>query len=608
MPSITASPSLTKLASPPIAKRTVMQALEDTAGRFGDDPALGYKQNGTYATLSWRDYRELVRTCAKGFIKLGLQPKEGVSLLGFNCKEWSIADLAAIYAGGIPAGIYTTSSPQQCQYIASHSDSVIVVVENEEALAKFLAVRGELPRVKALVVMHGVPAVGQNDVLSFEELLALGRGVPEMELEARIAAQNPDDVCTLIYTSGTTGNPKAVMISHDNLTFTAATVTCVFELSGEKLLSYLPLSHVAEQVVCMHAPIACASTVYFAESMEKLAENLREVRPTVFLGVPRVWEKIQAKMIESAKTNPPLKRKIAAWARKTGLRDAYAVQTGARRPRLTRLADKLVFRKVRAALGLDRCRLALTSAAPISRGTLEFFLSLGIPLVENYGMSEVSGPGTLSLADRYRVGSVGFALPGTELKIADDGEICMRGRHVFKGYFKDPAATAESLDDEGFLHSGDIGELDRDGFLRITDRKKDLLITAGGENVAPQTIEGALRDIPVVAHAVVVGDREKHLAALLTIDPTKLAEATRAAGSAAQDLTAAATCPKIHAWLMAQVDAVNRDLARVQTIKKIKVLPAEFSIEGGELTPTMKIKRKVVYEKYREQIRVLYRD
>lgn len=589
-------------------ERTVIEAVEATARDSADRPAVGFKKNGAYTTLNWKEYRDRIRLCARGFIKLGLEPKMGVSLIGFNCLEWVVADLAAIYAGGFPAGIYTTSSAEQCQYIANHSDSALVVVENAEQLAKLLTVRAQLPKVKALIVMHGEVSEAQRGegIHSFSDVLELGKSVPESELEARIAAQKPEDVCTLIYTSGTTGDPKAVMIAHDNIVFVADVVKKTMAFHRERFLSYLPLSHIAEQVVCVHGPVACAGTVYFAESMEKLPENLREVKPTIFLGVPRVWEKIQAKMIDAASANSPLKKKIAAWARKQGLRGGYADQAGERRPLAYSIAERLVFRKVRAALGLDACRLAITAAAPISRGTLEFFLSLGIPIMEVYGMSEVSGPGTLSFPDRYRTGTVGLPLPECELKLADDGEICMRGRHVFKGYYKDAAATAETIDSQGFLHSGDIGEFDNDGFLRITDRKKDLLITAGGENIAPQVIEGRLRDIPVVAHAVVVGDGEKHLAALLTIDATKLSEAARAAGSPASTLVEAASCSKLEGWLMQQVDAVNRDLARVQTIKKIKILPAELTIEGGELTPTMKIKRKVIYRKYEREIRAFY--
>jgi long-subunit acyl-CoA synthetase (AMP-forming) len=340
--------------------------------------------------------------------------------------------------------------------------------------------------------------------------------------------------------------------------------------------------------------------------MEKLGENLKEVRPDMFLGVPRVWEKIQAKMVQVAANNSGLKKKIGAWARGVGLAGGYAEQKGEPKPLLYGLADKLVFSKVREALGLDRARLCVTSAAPISKDTLEFFLSLGVPLMEVYGMSECTGPATLSLPDKYKTGWVGRTMEGTEVKIAPDGEICMRGRHVFKGYFKNEAATKEALDDEGWLHSGDIGEFDKDGFLKITDRKKDLLITAGGENIAPQVLEGMLKSIPAVSQAVVVGDRQKFLAALLTLDETKLDVVARESGSSGKTMAELAADVKVHDWLMKQVERLNEKLARVQTIKKITVLPSDLTIEGGELTPTMKVKRKVVGKKYEKEIAAFY--
>ncbi|MCH9687996.1 MAG: AMP-binding protein, partial [Deltaproteobacteria bacterium] len=374
---------------------------------------------------------------------------------------------------------------------------------------------------------------------------------------------------------------------------------------GDRMISYLPLSHIAEQIVSLHGPVVHGACTSFAESIEALGDNLREVRPTIFLAVPRVWEKIQAKMQAAAANNSGLKKKIGTWARGIGIKGGYAMQQDKPLPLFWGVAEKLVFSKVRDALGLDQCRIAVTSAAPISKSTLEFFLSLGVPIMEVYGMSECTGLATVSVPTAYRTGWVGKVIPGGEFKIASDGEICMRGRHVFKGYFKNEAATEEALDDEGWLHSGDIGEI-KDGYLRITDRKKDLIITAGGENIAPQVIEGKLKSISVVSQAVVVGDARKHLSALLTIDDTKLAEALGESGSKAKTMAEASDDDTVHQWLMKQVEEVNKDLARVQTIKKIKILPADLSIEGGELTPTMKVKRKIVNSKYADAIEAFY--
>ena len=598
------------------AKRTVMEILDATAAAHGDRPAMRVKRGGEWQTTTWNDYREAIRLVARGFIKIGLQPGQGVSIIGFNGPEWFLADIGAIVAGGVPAGIYTTNSAEQCQYIADHSDSAVAVVEDADQLAKFEAVRGDLPKLRGIIVMRGGEDRESEGIYSWRGLLDLGKQVSEADLQARIDGQNPDDTCTLIYTSGTTGNPKAVMISHDNATWTAGRTVSVFQDFYEtshgtrdfdfSVISYLPLSHIAEQIVSLHGPMVIGGCTSFAESIEALGDNLREVRPTIFFAVPRVWEKIQARIVTAAARNSGLEKKIGAWARKQGLAGGYAEQSGGARPVFYGLADKLVFSKVRARLGLDRCVGQITSAAPISKDTLEFFLSLGVPIYEVYGMSECTGPATVSLPHKYRTGKVGTCLPGAELKIADDGEICMRGRHVFKGYYKDPETTAETVDEDGWLHSGDIGTIDDEQFVQITDRKKDILITAGGENIAPQLIEGMLKSIPVVSQAVVIGDRRKFLSALVTLDPERVTAAVAEAQSPASDAESAATCEIFHRWLTGRVEQINGQLARVQSIKKIAIIPAEFSIEGGELTPTMKIKRKVVNAKYVAQIEAFY--
>jgi long-subunit acyl-CoA synthetase (AMP-forming) len=587
-------------------ERTVMEVMAEAAKKFAGRPALkSPKGGGQWETITWEEYHAQVRLVARAFIHLGMQPGDAVAIIGYNCPQWLISDLGAIFAGGFPAGIYTTNSPEQCRYIADHSGASIAVVENAQQLAKFKEIRDRLPRLKAIVMMYG--SDDDEGIYSWSDLPALAEKAPESELDARIAAQKPKDLCTLIYTSGTTGDPKAVMITHDNLTWTAkAVVEAVESNENDHIISYLPLSHIAEQVVSVHTPQVSGACVWFAESLDKLGDNLRQVRPTIFVAVPRVWEKIQAKMVAAGAQNPPLKKKIAAWARKVGLAAGYAEQQGKPRPLLYPLADALVFSKVRQRLGLDRCRLCITTAAPISLDTLEFFLSLGIRICEVYGMSECTGPATLSLWHRYRTGMAGPALPGAEIKIADDGEVLIRGRHVFAGYYKNEEATRATLDEDGWLHSGDIGTIDKEGFLKITDRKKDLIITAGGENIAPQVLEGKLKAIPAIAQAVVIGDKRKYVSALFTLDPEKLQSELAAAGSPAKTMEETANCPKFREYLQKQIDQVNSTLARVQTIKRWIIIPNEFTIDGGELTPTMKIKRRVINEKYARQIEELY--
>lgn len=585
--------------------KTVIQVFEEAVQNYGPNDALREKVNGSWQTTTWQEYAGEVDVVARAFIKLGLEPQKGVAIIGYNCREWFYADIGAIFAGGIPAGIYTTSSAEQCQYIASHCDAQIAVVENAEQLAKFKEVRDQLPELKAIVMING--SDDAEDIYSWSDLKGLAEQVSKEDLDARKSAQKTDDTSTLIYTSGTTGKPKAVMITHENTTWTAiAGAKSIDMRAGDHGISYLPLSHVAEQVLSIHGPMATGGTISFAESIEKLGDNLREIRPHFFLGVPRVWEKIQAKMQAAGAQNSPLKKKIALWARGVGLAAGYADQDGGSRPFSYEIANKLVFSKVREKLGFDRCRIMVTSAAPISKDTLEFFLSLGIPLMEVYGMSECTGPATISTDERYRTCKAGYALAGTELKIADDGEVCMRGPHVFKGYLKNEEATAEALDSDGWLHSGDIGTIDANGFLQITDRKKELIITAGGENIAPQMIEGELKSIPLITQAVVIGDRRKYLSALLVLDEEKFAAEAKLAGSAASDAVAAQGCEQFRTHLQTQIDEVNSRLARVQTVKKWTILPSEFTPESGELTPTMKLKRRVVNERYESQIEAMY--
>ena len=585
--------------------QTVLEVFDATVGAHADRPAMLRKRGPVWEPVTWSGYGEAVARAARALVALGVEPGHGIVILAANRPEWFITNLAGMSVSARVAGIYTNNTAEQTHYIAEHAEAAVAIVDGPPALAR-LAPSGARPAcLRAVVLLEGEAA--GSGVMSWADFLAKGDALHEAEVARRRAALTGESATTLIYTSGTTGTPKAVMLTQRNLAFIAEKIQELVPIGpGDSLISYLPLSHIAEQVVSHLLSIATGAAVHFAESVEKLPEALVEVRPHFFLGVPRVWEKMEAAIEAKAASASPLGRRIVAWARGVGLRTGDAYQSGRRRPWSYPLADRLVFSKVRSRLGLDRARLIAVSSAPIAIETLEFFQSLGIPIMEAYGMSECSGPATMSLPERYRLGAAGYAIPGTELAIAEDGEVVIRGPHVFKGYYKDDAATREALDAAGFLHSGDVGEIDRGGYLRITDRKKELIITAGGKNIAPQHLEGQLKQIAAVSQAVAIGDRRPYVVALLTLDPARLAAEAEKAKSDARTVEEAAACKRFRAQLERQVEAVNTRLARYETIKKFAILPRELSVEAGELTPTLKLKRRVIFERYRETIEALY--
>jgi long-chain acyl-CoA synthetase len=557
------------------------------------------KLDGRWQPTTWKGFADQVRGAARALIALGFPRGGKVAILGFNRPEWVILDHAAMMAGGAAAGIYTTCSPDEVQYVVHHSESLVVLVEDAAQLAKIKAKRDELPLLKAIVMMRGATATGA-DVLAWDDFLARGESVPESALDERIDAIEQADLATLIYTSGTTGPPKGVMLSHHNLSWTAQALLDVgggvFE--SDCSLSYLPLSHIAEQIATIHMPATAGSTVFFAESLEKIADNIKDARPTVFFGVPRIWEKFHSALSAKLGDVTGVKKSLVAWARKVCSQVNAHRDRGEPLPRLLamqyRLANKLVIGKLKAALGFDRARTLISGAAPIAPDVLEFFASLDLPIREIYGQSEDTGPTSFNLPGKTKIGSVGPALPGIEVKIAEDGEILVRGPNVFLGYYKEPEATAECLRD-GWLCSGDLGAFDTDSFLSITGRKKEIIITAGGKNIAPKNIEQAIKESPIIAEAVVIGDRRKFLTALVTIDEA-------AAKTDGGDLARLRSAIQVH------LDKVNEALARVEQVKKFTILPRPFGIDTGELTPTMKIKRKVVAEKFSREIEAMYSD
>ncbi len=562
-------------------------------------PAYFVKLAGVWRPTSWRQYVDEIRTAARGLIALGFPAGGTVAILGFNRPEWVIFDHAAMMAGGAAAGIYTTCSAEEVQYIVDHSEAHAVLIEDLGQWKKIAAERARLPRLRHVITMKGCPPIDDPLVMTWDAFCAKATAVTEATLDLRIDQIQQSALATLIYTSGTTGPPKGVMLSHENLAWTAQTlVDNGGARDGDSGLSYLPLSHIAEQMTTILVPATAGATVYFAESIEKVPDNLREVQPTVVFGVPRIWEKFHAGVSAKLAASTGVKKKLMAWTqdvcrRVVDLRNRGKEPGGALALQY-RLVDKLVLSKLKPALGLGRARLCVTGAAPLAQDVIEFFASLDIVLREIYGQSEDSGPTSFNLPGQTRFGSVGRALPGVEIKIAEDGEILVRGKNVFMGYHKEPEATRETLID-GWLHSGDLGVLDGDGYLTITGRKKEILITAGGKNISPKNIEAAIKESPLVSEAVVIGDRRKFLSVLITVDDA----AVIAAGLDAEALRVA---------LQRQLDVTNERLARVEQIKRFTILPRQFGIETGELTPTLKIKRKMVNQNFSAEIEAMYQE
>lgn len=590
-----------------MAADTIIQRLQENGRIRPNAPAYYIKVGNAWVPTPWQEYVSEIRQAARALMALGFEPGQTVGILGFNRPEWSAMLLAAMAAGGAGAGIYTTNSPAEVQYIVDHAESPVVLLEDESQWKKVDEVRDRLPKLRHVVMMRGAQ-IDDPMVMTWEQFLAKGNEIDDDALDARIAAIELDQLASLIYTSGTTGPPKGVMLTHDNVAWTTKTALDMFELTPhERLLSYLPLSHIAEQAFTVYGSATGGYAVYYAESLEKLPDNLREVQPTVLFGVPRIWERFYSGVTDRMREATGARAKIAQWAIGVG-REVSALRNRGQEPTgmlglKYNLANRLVFSKVKPALGLTSTRLAVSGAAPVNQEILEFFSGLDIIIYEVYGQSEGTGPTTWNRPGMTKYGTTGPAFPGTEVKLGPDGEILLRGRNVFKGYYKNPEATDETLVD-GWLHSGDLGKFDEEGFLSIVGRKKEIIITSGGKNIAPKNIEAALKNLELVDQAVVIGERRKFLSALLTLDPEAMQRFAAAHGLEGQELH---EHPAVIAEIQRGIDEeVNPQFARVENVRKFKILPRNFTVEDGELTPTLKLKRRVINEHFGEDIESMY--
>jgi long-chain acyl-CoA synthetase len=583
---------------------TLADLLPRSAKLYGDAPAIRYKEGGAWVSRSFEEVRETVRSLSLGLIDLGVAKGDKVSILANTRPEWTYFDFAALSAGAVVVPIYQTNSPEECRYVLENSDAKVVVVEDDEQLEKIRAVRDRLPMLEHVVRMTG----SSEDAISIEDLAARGSARNAAEWEARWSSVTREDICTFIYTSGTTGPPKGCVISHGNYRSMLDMVneTSVVEPQDVSYL-YLPLAHSFALLVQLGSFDLGATLAYWERDPLKIMPNLAELKPTYFPSVPRIFEKIYTAATSGMEKEGGLKKAVFDWSIRVGKRMREA-ERGGRKPgfllrKQYEFADKRVLSKIRGLFG-GNLRLAVSGAAPINPEILRFFDSAGVLVLEGWGMTETSTAATISTPEDFKIGTIGKPFPGCEVRIAEDGEILVKGPNVFQGYYKNEEATREAIVD-GWLHTGDIGEIDSDGFITITGRKKDIIITAGGKNITPANLEAEIKQQPLVSQCVVVGDRRPYLVALVTLDPEEMAAYAKEHGLA-EDPEQLATNADVHAAIMAHVEKINQNFARVEQVKKIAILPHDLSQESGELTPTLKVKRAVVASKHEPEIEKLY--
>ena len=583
---------------------TLADLLPLSAKVYGDAPAVCFKQDDEWVKRSFNEVLETVRPLSLGLIDLGVAKGDKVSILANTRPEWTYADFAALSAGAVVVPIYQTNSPEECQYVLENSDAKVVIVENDEQMEKIRAVRDRLPLLEHVVRMTG----SSDDAISLDDLAARGTSREAAEWEARWKSVAPEDVCTFIYTSGTTGPPKGCIISHGNYRAMLNMVQENSVIEGEDLTYlYLPLAHSFALLIQLGSFDLGATLAYWEGDPLKILPNLAELKPTYFPSVPRIFEKIYTAATSGIEKVGGLKKTVFNWAIGVGEKMRAAERAGRTPGFLLRkryeFADEKVLSKIRGLFG-GNLRLAVSGAAPINPEILRFFDAAGVLVLEGWGMTETSTAATISTPDDFKVGTIGKPFPGCEIRIAEDGEILVKGPNVFQGYYKNEEATREAIVD-GWLHTGDIGEVDEDGFIKITGRKKDIIITAGGKNITPANLENEIKQHPLVSQCVVVGDRKPYLVALVTLDPEETVAYAKE-HSLPEDPEQLATNPEIVAALEAHREKINEKFARVEQVKKIAILSRDLSQESGELTPTLKVNRAVVVSKHEHEIEQLY--
>jgi long-chain acyl-CoA synthetase len=581
----------------------------NTIKTYSKDSILSFKEKGQYVPISTAEFDRKVRLTAYGLRELGHSRGDKMAILSENSPDWIICDYANLCLGGITVPIYPTLVPEQIAYIIQNSESKTVICSTPELLEKVLSVKDKIPGVESIILMNGTPPEG---ILSLQNIREQGDRAMQKDpdfFEKTVLSVKPEDLASIIYTSGTTGVPKGVMLSHGNFTSNVTALASIIHFGIEDTaLSFLPLSHVLERLGTF-AFLSRGVTMAYAESIETVAENLIEVRPTIMISVPRLFDKIYARVMDNVLSSSSLKRKIFFWALKVGKKEAALRRNKQNIPLglhfRRSLADKLVFSKITARTG-GRVYFFVSGGAPLSKDVAEFFGAMGLVILEGYGLTETSPVLAVNTFDNIKLGTVGKPIPSVEIRIKEDGEILAKGPNIMQGYYKNPEETAETIKD-GWLHTGDIGYLDEDGFLVITDRKKDIIITTGGKNVAPQPIENMLKTSPYIANPVVVGTRRNFISALIVPEFEKLEEYAREQEISFRNRKELVENQAVINFIMAEIQRVTSNLASYETIKKIILLDKDFDIESGEMTPTLKVKRDFVEKKFKEQIDALYR-
>jgi len=599
-----------------MAELTLPILFEHRVKELGDRVALREKKKGLWQRISWNEYDVHVRNFCLGLKRFGLQKGDRVSILGDNCPEWLYADLATQTAGGISVGVYPTNSSVQVRYILDHSQSKLVIVKDQEQADKILLIKDQLPSLEKVIVidMKGLRKYDDPILISSHEVEEIGKSLNEKNpslFQKMIEETKSDDVAIIVYTSGTTGPPKGAMLSHRNITSILESFFKILPISqGDSLVSVLPLCHVAERLFSLFIPMKSGCTINFAESIDTLQVDMTEISPTIFLTVPRILEKIHSTITIKMQDAHPVKR----WAYHKFLPIGQRVADR----RLAKqeihillnlayfFAYLLVFRPLRNRLGLLQVRECVSGAAPLSKDIMKFFHSIGVMVKEAYGSTECTGVFSMPAGDDIKIGTAGKPIPGWEYKIADDGEILIRGPAVFTGYFRDLEATKKAKRD-GWLYTGDIGEFDNQGHLKITDRKKEILITASGKNIAPSEIENRLKFSPFIKEAIIIGDRRPYLAALIQIDLDNVADWAQRKGIPFTTFKSLAKDPEVYKLIQEEVEKANQEMSRIESIKKFLLLEKELDRDDDELTATMKVRREMIEKKYGDLIEKLYK-